>query len=248
MRPTNFDGVARCTRYAAGPNAMQLCGPDRAKEIAAYIGEDESDEGLASILTGFQTLYPYLKQIASANRIADPFDERVVEAYWIGNELLDAIGPQTYFRHLKDNLDLQRRLDPRHFDELKTKLEEGAPMHHTFHVLNVYKRTGHVPVPHTLDTMDSCRVSWGKVTAIDGPRVTVSRRPLALNGYDLSLGEAQPVTISRLLEEDGRFDDLRAGDLVTMHWGKLCEIINEQQAGRLARYTDRAIALANETM
>ncbi len=34
---------------------------------------------------------PYLQLIARSNDIADPFDARVVEAYWIGNELLDGV-------------------------------------------------------------------------------------------------------------------------------------------------------------
>ena len=37
---------------------------------------------------GFAAAWPYLELIAGAHGIDDPLDERVVEAYWVGNELL----------------------------------------------------------------------------------------------------------------------------------------------------------------
>ena len=85
QKTTSVDGIARCTRYAFGPNRLHLCGPDANKEVLAYLKEGVSDPGLENLLRRFSTLYPYLQHIAQANHIADPCDERVVEAYWIGN-------------------------------------------------------------------------------------------------------------------------------------------------------------------
>ena len=39
----------------------------------------------------FSGAWPYLELIASANAIADPLDARVLEAYWVGSELLEGI-------------------------------------------------------------------------------------------------------------------------------------------------------------
>jgi hypothetical protein len=199
-------------------------------------------------MQGFKTLYPYLQEIARANGIADPFDDRVVEAYWVGNALLETIPQQRFYRHLRDTLDLKRKYKTREFDQLVEKLGKGARMHHNVHVLNAYKRTGHDAKLHTLESMDSCRVSWGKVTAVEGASVTVQRQPLAQHEKKLLLGPAVSVTLRRRLEEDGSLDDLAVGDIVTMHWGVICEIIPAASVPWLKKYTDLAIGLSNPTL
>lgn len=242
------DGVARCTRYGFGPNKLHLCGPDANREVLAYIEAGASDPGLEHILTGFKTLYPYLQEISRANHIADPFDDRVVEAYWIGNELLQSIPAQQFFKHLRDNLDLKRKYGPKEFDELVGKLPKGAHMHHSFHVLNAYKRTGHDAKLHTLESMDACRVSWGKITEIEGHKITILRQSLIQENRKLAMGQEETTTIMRRLEEDSTLDDLAIGDLVSMHWGVICEIITPRDVQWLQQYTQESIQLSNLTL
>ncbi|KKS70890.1 MAG: hypothetical protein UV41_C0010G0001 [Candidatus Daviesbacteria bacterium GW2011_GWA2_42_7] len=63
------------------------------------------------------------------------------------------------------------------------KLSRGLDArNNSWHVLNVYERTGHDRSLHTLESMDACRVSWGKVYEISGPHIKVVRRPLKLEG------------------------------------------------------------------
>lgn len=243
-----FDGITRCTRYAFGPNRLHLCGPDQAAEIGAYMREGVTDKGLTCMLEQFRTLFPYLRTIAEANRIADPFDERVVEAYWVGNDLLEGISKQTFFRHLVERLRLRDRYGAKAFDDLAAKVGEGARMHHNFHVFNAYKRTGHDATLHTPETMDACRVSWGKVTAVDGRTVAMLRRPLVVVGHHIALGSEEPYSVQRALEDDGAFDDLRVGDFVTLHWHRPCEIVDERHVRALEAYTRHAMALANTTL
>lgn len=242
-----LDGVGRAARYAFGPNKLHLCGPDANREVLAYLKEGASDVGLGNILKGFETLYPYLRQIAESNHIADPFDPRVVEAYWIGNELLEMIPVKTYYQHLAETLRLKDRYDPKSFGELALKLPRGGRMHHAFHVLNAYKRTGHDAKLHTLESMDACRVSWGTVSSVDGLSITVLRKPLVLTGHQLVLGEPVSVTVRRKLEDDF-LEDVRPGDIISMHWGVPCEIVTEQNIRFLEHYTRISIALSNETL
>ena len=242
------DGVSRCARYAFGPNKLHLCGPDANSEVFAYLKEGVSDPGLQNIMKGFNTMYPYLKQIADANNIADPFDVRVVEAYWIGNELLEHVPSQQFSRHLREGLRMRARQGAKPFDQLVDKLRHGARMHHSFHVFNAYKRTGHDAQFHDLDSMDACRVSWGKAIHIEGPKITVMAKPLLLDGHHVKLGEAIERTITRRLEDDGTFDELTSGDWITMHWHVPCEVVTEREVGFLERYTQQSISLANTTL
>lgn len=242
------DGVRRAARYGFGPNRLHLCGPDANREVYAYLEAGVTDPGLQYLLKGFTTLYPYVQEIAHANNIADPFDDRVVEAYWVGNALLETIPPQVYYKHLRDNLDLKRKYGYKEFAELVAKLGKGARMHHNVHVMNAYKRTGHDAKLHTLESMDSCRVSWGEVVAVEGPSVTVKRQPLVQQDKKLRLGEAVDVKLRRRLEEDGSLDALAPGDVVTMHWGVVCEVITKSRVRYLAHYTNLAMQLSNQTL
>ena len=243
-----MDGVLRCSKYAFGPNRLHYCGPDANREIYDYINDGATDPGLEAFLKGFQTMFPYLRHIAHANNIADPFDERVVEAYWLGNELLDTIEKKVFWRHLIDDHQIPKKIGKKSFSYIEQKIERGATPNHSFHVLNIWKRTGHKDEPHTLESMDSCRISWGKVKNIDGQTITIEREPLVMRAGKLALGTPEVVKITRGLECDIAIDELRVGNIVSVHWGIPCEVITQKQAFALRRFTLRHIALANETI
>jgi hypothetical protein len=239
------DGVTRCARYAFGPNRLHLCGPDANKTMFGYMEEGLGHKGLEEILSAFQTMYPYLCTIAYANNIRDPFDDRVVEAYWLGNILLDNVGKSQLHRHLTENLALKKKLKYKSLQILETKIDIGALPHHSFHVFNIWKRTGHAEEYHTLESMDACRVSWGIIKKVDGPWLSVERSPLLLGGHTLSLGNPTLKRITRSLSADMDIDQASVGDIITMHWGVPAEIISRAQAMRLRAYTLKSIALAN---
>ncbi|MBU1032632.1 hypothetical protein KJ937_01730 [Patescibacteria group bacterium] len=243
-----MDGVARCTRYAFGPNRLHLCGPDMNREVLGYMEAGETDQGLVDILREFQTLYPYLHEIASANNIRDPFDTRVIEAYWLGNELLDDISAKIFYGHLVGNLQIKKRLNSNTVSYLENKISQGAQMSHCFHVFNVWRKTGNIDEMHTLESMDNCRVSWGEVVGLDGPVLTVLRRPLVQRAHKLFLGSALNTKIVRSLESSSVMDEVKIGDKISIHWGVPCEILNERQVSNLEKYTLKSIALANLTM
>ena len=234
----------RCGLYSFGPNRLHYCGPDANKEMFDYLKEGLSNPGLEVLLRKFETLYPYLKKIAWSNDIKDPFDERVVEAYWIGNELLDGVSKKELYQNLLEDHGLKKKLTPKEFSRLKEKIDEGALPHHSFHVFNIWKRTGHMQVPHTLESMDECRIGWGKTTEIDGPYITIKTRPLKFLENKLALGEETTRRIVRRL--DNQLDDIKKGDIITVHWGSPCEIITKKEALMLERFTLLSIRLANK--
>jgi len=243
-----MEGILRCTRYSFGPNRLHYCGPDANAELRSYIESNHSDPGLANLLKQFQTLYPYLRHIATANHIADPFDPRVVEAYWLGNELLETVEKQAIHRFMIDDLKIKKKMGNREFEWLESKIGQGAVPHHSFHVLNVWRREGSERVPHTLENMDECRVSWGTVTAVNGPELTVTTEPLLYIQGKFALGPAAPKTITRRLESEYDIEQITVGQLVSIHWSVPCEVITKEQAARLKKYTMKNIEFANQTV
>jgi len=199
----------RCSHYSFGPNRLHYCGPDANAEILDYINSGAADPGLEQLLKQFKTLYPYLRLIAEASGIADPFDERVVEAYWIGNELLENVSRRRLYRHLIDEQEIKKRLGSKDFRWIEKKVAQYTMPHHSFHVLNIWMRTGHSECPHALETMDACRVSWGKVVQLDGPTVAVETPPLIFQDGKLALGESVQKKLIRRLESTTDIEQLK---------------------------------------
>jgi len=247
-RHMNTRGLLTCARYAFAPNYLKYCGPDEHRTIFEYCAAQDADAGLRELLEKFGTLYPYLRFIAQVNGIEDPFDPRVVEAYWIGNKLLKSAGKAEFAGHLIDTQQLKKRLNPKSRDWLLAKIPQGAHPVHAFHVFNVFTRTGHHTLPHTVDTMDQCRIGWGRILYRDGEFLVVQARPLVLENGKLALGKPK----ERLVRAKYRNTDLpvykKAGQWVSFHWGWVCNTLTDQQRRTLAHYTLLNMQLANKTI
>jgi len=243
-----LEGIRRCSRYAFGPNRLHYCGPDANAELRANIEAGATDFGLTRLLKQFKTLFPYLVQIAAANHLQDPFDWRVVEAYWLGNQLLAAVGKRTLHRFLTDNLEIKKIIGGREFKWLEEKIAQGAVPHHSFHVFNIWRRTGNADVEQTLQSLDECRVSAGTVISIKGPAITVLTEPLIYVQGKLALGQPRVKALMRQLEAEYDLEQIKPGQIVSIHWSVPCEVITKKQAATLKKYTLRSIALANQTI
>lgn len=241
----NNQGLAFCSRFSYPPNSLSLCGPQKQNDLAWYTTTLQVDKGTQEILTQFGTAYPYLVLIAYENDIRDPFDLRVVEAYWLGNNLLSNVKMHPFVKHLSAKLSLKKRLKKPQLDQVFTKIGKGALPHHSFHVLNIYKRTGLVDTPHTLQTMDACIINWGQILSISKNKITVSTKPLTISSDRLCFGLSR----KRMLLTQGANDilakDLRLGDWVSYHWGYFCQKLNPHQLKNLIYYTNLSIQFAN---
>lgn len=231
-------------RYAYPPNALGLCGADDTRTLLEYGAAGASDGGLAELARTFDGAWPYLRLIADANRVADPLDPRVVEAYWVGNELLDAVTPAVLARHVEDRF---RGRIGRSWTAVVDAVAAGAVPHHAFHVFAVYPwlgllRTGAVDEP--LHVLESCRVTPALVERVDGDTIRALARPLSWTGTSLELGSWAP------REVRWRSDGLalvapRAGDWISVHWDFACDRLAPGAAATLDRANRRALAAAN---
>ena len=238
-----LDGALLAARYAYMPNRLKYCGGDDNSELFAYASHQESDQGLREMLKEFATMFPYLKLIAEANRIPDPFDYRVVEAYWLGNELLNNVSMKGFYRHMTDSQQLKKQLKPELAEKVFGKLTLGAKPHHSWHVINIPKRTGYYPVAHTLHTMDECRISWGRMKNDYQPqkklteKIVIEYQPLEVIDNSLVLGQARDREVWLANDDKSFVPDLKAGDYVSIHWGWICDVLTERQKNNLEKWT-----------
>lgn len=240
-----MDGILRCARYAFSPNKLHLCGPDANRKVFSYIQENTSDPGLEKILSAFNAMHPYLRHIAEANKIKDPFDDRVVEAYWIGNNLLETIDKRVFYRHIIDGQKIKKRLNSTEFNRITGKILLGAVPHHSFHVFTIWKTKKDYDSERNIENIDNCRIGWGIIEKIDGPFLFVKTKPLLYIKDKLILGQPIVKKINRIFTTHYDIEQLQIGDTISMHWDMPCEIITPAQAVMLEKYTTRHIDIFN---
>ncbi len=236
-RPTS--GPQLFARYAFPPNAKGYCGPEDATTVLAMIAAPDAGGDLRQWATHFDGAWPYLSLIASVSGIGDPLDRRVVEAYWLGTDLLRSVPLLDFGNSLRDRF---RDRNPSGWSNLADHLAVSAFPHHSFHVLCVYPwvgllRQGHVGI--ALDVLDRCRIRTGTVISMHGETAVVETEQLSYEGGNLTRGMTvtQPF---RCLP-----GSCRPGDRVTVHWDWVCDIVSDEQANRLAAIEAGHLGLAN---
>lgn len=237
-------GMLLFIQYAFMPNRLDYCGTEDHDALFDYWNAGETDAGLAEILRTFTGALPYLTLIAHSNGITDPFDHHVVEAYWVGNALLDGVDVRRFLRSLTDRFDAHLQGKARAY--LLDKIPLGALPHHSFHVFDVYSRVGQRGRP--LELMEQCRVSWGQVTVVEPTHFVIDAQPLVLQDGKLVLGPAAPRRVLRQVDDDSFTQHAAVGDWVSVHWNWACDVLTREQVQRLERYTQYHIRLANLTI
>jgi hypothetical protein len=105
-------GSCALSTTASCRTGSKYCGGDDNRLLFDHAVERVVDGGLAQHLRKFSGALPYLELIARTNGLTDPFDARVVEAYWIGNELLDRVEVRQLYDSLLERFGSSSREAP----------------------------------------------------------------------------------------------------------------------------------------
>jgi hypothetical protein len=242
-------GPVMFVRYAFPPNYHGACGPPQFETFFEYGARRVVDGGLRNLARQFSGAWPYLELIAHAAGIEDPLDARVVEAYWVGNRLLDAVGP----RRLGDSMeDRFRRLTGRQFAGLVEAAQVGGMPHHSYHVFCIYPWVGLLGDDRrhdqALSVLDRCRVRYGRVLAVLDEHLLVESQPLLFVGGRLILGAARTETVERTLNGVGLVSEFAVGDWVSMHWEWVCDRLSARQLAALRHYTALHLDVVNRRL
>ena len=221
----HVSGPVLFARYAFPPNHLGYCGPD---DSAGFFtrGVSGDDSGLRQMAQDFDGALPFLELIAAGAGLSDALDPAVVEAYWIGSELLE-------------------RADTR-------RLPPGTRPHHACAVFFLYPWAAMLPDERrrtqALTVLDRCRIRWGRVLAIEYDHAVVESAPLVWLGTGLGMGPETVETVRRSIDGIGLPGPLAEGDRVALHWDWLCDVITTAQQDALVRYSDEHVRLVNERL
>jgi hypothetical protein len=253
MIPKKMEGSILAARHSFMPNRLGYCGPDENDVLFDACLNNRATDKLLNALKGFQAAYPYLRFIAQSQGFENPFDYRAVEAYWIGNDVLQNIAPNEFYDHLRERF--EKKFPKEHVKKLFETKPFAAFPHHALHVFNAFSSMSSAPealinppaVPDekVARLMDQCRISWGKVLGSENGTLRVEYEPVQRSDGKLVLGT--PVKADVMAEVQGRsfVDGVKRGDWVSFHWGFACTVLTPVQVANLRKYTLTDMALAN---
>lgn len=247
-RPGGY-GPLLFARYAYPPNEQGYCGPADPDALLNYGAKGFVDSGLVRIAQSFRGAWPYLSLIAQVTGLQDPLDHRVVEAYWVGNHLLDRIDTVAFSHSLERRF---RASAGPAWSRLAEAIPAGGRPHHSFHVFCVYPWVGLLRHEQCggppLQILDRCRIRPGQVVSSSGDRVVVRSRPLRWDGRQLTFGPAETETVTSAVAGRGFVTDLRPGDLVALHWDWVCDRLTQRQLHNLMTYTAQTLRMTNQRL
>lgn len=245
-------GPAMFVRYAYPPNERGYCGPSNTGSLLEYGRADADEEGFRAVAQAFTGAWPYLELIAAAANIPDPLDARVVEAYWIGNDLLDRVSSIALGAYMEE---LFRR-SVGQFSNLALGGVTDGLAHHSFHVFCIYPWVGLLGNErmhsHALNVVDKCRIREAQVVEKTNGQVTIESQPLTYEEGRLAFGATVreltngEVTDAAVTQATGQVDDLAVGDWVAVHWDWICDRLTEPQREALGKCTAHHLGIVND--
>lgn len=226
-------------KYSFMPNRLKYCGPEDSDQILHdFVAEGSNFEAVKDILEQFYALRLYLGLIAKNNRCS-PFDKKVIEAYWIGNELVENVKKEEIKNLILRDF-TKKGLPKSSAEQLAETVPANALPHHSFHVFHIHSISGKI-LP-TVGNLDKCRISTGKVKEIKDGKLVVEYKPVILEDNKLNYG--------KITEKEVQFNKkfspgLKKGDFVSLHWDFAVEKLTKEQVANLEKYTKRNMDAMN---
>lgn len=222
-------------KYAFVPNELGYCGAKNFSALFENFINNEDNASIAEVkdaLTSFRAMYAYLQLIARYNSL-EPFDKSVLEAYWLGNKLLENV-PKEAVQSLimKEFAVIPEEVRRRKAEYIK----KPAYVQHSFHVL--YVNFLNPRLKPVLENLDRCVIKWGKVLDINNGKLKVKSICLMNENGELKLKEKTFNIENRFVESP------RKDMLVSIHWNNAIESISKEQQKNLKKYLLENISLA----
>ena len=244
----SVEGALAFSRFAYPPNALGYCGPEDHHTLLEYTSSGQADGGLVQLARQFEGAWPYLELIAASSGLADPLDPRVVEAYWIGNELTARVSRSAFGWHLRDRFHGRTGAA---WSQVADAIEAGGVPTHAFHVLSVYPwigllRTGVVDEP--LRVIDRCRIRWGRVVRVGTDHAEVRSRALTWEDGRLGLGPPRLEEVRIAEDRTGLIAGWAPGDWAALHWDWACDRLDDRRLRALRSATQHQLAVVDRDL
>jgi len=262
-----MNGLDVFVKYAFPPNRLGYCGPQKSDlffQIFTDIKEKQKKgvkvktkllKELRNLSEQFKAATLYLEIIAKTYEINDIFDKQVVEAYWLGNDLLNNVEFKILYKGLEEkNINIFLN-DSRQNDncqivtDAKNVILKAKP-HHTFHVLNIYTQKEFTLKNYKiiLEAIDNCRIRWGIVEniCVDN-KIKDFYATIDVKYFFLEFDKYGNLVLEK--EMIGKFftinTSIKIGDIVSLHYDFICDKLTLEQKSNLIFWTNYHLAIFN---
>jgi len=239
-----MQGLKLAALYGIYPHKLGFCGPQEksaTKALLNYLsGKKISEKKIRKILEEFKGAFSYYKLIAKSNDIKDPFNEKVVKAYWIGNDLLEKVKTSDLKKMIAKDFSGLGLLKKGEIKEKLKKVSSISKPHHSFHVLIMGSVTGRIVLKEGL--IGFCLINWAKVKKIKNKRIVIEYRLLVKN-KKFQFGK---LIEKEIILEKSFIPKVKIGDWVALHWNHPIQILSKKEVSNLKKYTQITINSLNE--
>lgn len=252
-----FSGARMAALYGLIPNKLGFCGPKQELLRKFLVGQLSVPE-IIPTLEKFEAAYAYYQLIAKKNKIDSPFNKKVVEAYWLGNDLLDKFTANDLRHFVEEEFCQPGLLSGSEAKKRAQLIPDGIKPHHSFHVLALGSVTGSVDFTGNTKLKDICRIGWGRVIKLKSKNT----RP-ALPGKVGEKGKTGKIAVSynplvgkkiikfgKAIKKEINWNkdilpEVEAGDWVSFHWNHALQKLNEDDIVNLFKYTQNTLSALN---
>lgn len=234
--------LAAC--YSYPPARLKFCGRQKntPQILSRYAsGEKIPLKKIKEIFENFEASYPYYQLIAQSNQIKNPLNYKVIEAYWLGNKLLDKIKPPDLKKLILTQFSQKGLLNSKIAKQKADSLPKNALPHHSFHVLILGSITGKVKFTTALRNI--CCINHGQIIEIKKNKLKITYQPLKNKNNQFFLGK---ITTKEIIWDKNFIPQIKKRDTVSFHWDQACQILNQREIKNLSKYTLLNIKAANE--
>lgn len=225
--------------YGLMPHELGFCGPqeaNRQKILRKFLAGKISGKKIRKVLEKFEAAYAYYELIAKSNGIKDPFDEKVVEAYWLGNDLLEKVKIGDLRKVIREKFSRPGLLKKKSAKEKVLAVSSASKAHHSFHVFTIGSITGRVDLS-AIRLKDVCRVGWGKVKNISNrgsrPEIIVHYQPITGKKI-IKLGCYKK---KKIIWDKSVMPKVKKGDWISFHWNCAVQVLTKKDIANLKKYT-----------
>ncbi len=226
-----MQGSLLCARCLFSPQ-----GEKDAERLYQFVVAKDDDTFVKEIIKKYP-VYSLLRLISAKNK-ADPFNLKVVEAYWIGNEFLDNITTDDLGLILKSYGRFSSHIDKLLFLNAKLGATERLPAHHAVFVMLQTLDITDV-IPH-LPQINASLIRWGTVHAVYPDSVLMHTACLARD-EKYALREQEETIPYDVAFAGG----IKIGDTLALHHGMAIFPLSLLQLAFLKRCTEKTITVFN---
>lgn len=234
MNNKNQKALKLLSQFSISPNKLGYCGLNTGPDAFIDCIVNGKCDRVEKEVEQFIVLNPYLETLAEITG-KPKFSFEVVEAYWIGNDLLKQSKVEHY-KILMKNFEKQG-VPADLVEEFSKNVPSKFIPHHLFQVLHIGVGRSSGSVKYNEQSINNCMPRWGKVLEIKENTVEIQ-----LESITVKNNVEKTKKTEQFMYDEKFTGKINKGDRVSVHWNTVTNILTSKQALNLDFWTNEILS------